>query len=220
LEIGPQSRLVEVGAGTGKLTRLLLATGAQLIAVEPVEAMRKKLSEQLPHVAVIDAVAEATTLEATSADAVIAGQAFHWFAGPATLAEIHRVLRPGGSLGLLWNMRDESVAWVQKLSEIIDPHEEGVPRYRSMEWRRAFEEARSFSPLESARFPHTHSTTRESIVDRVASISFIAALPQPAREIVLDQVRSLLGTDPATRGREPIEFPYLTDVYWCRSLPT
>jgi SAM-dependent methyltransferase len=197
---------------------LLLSTAAEIVAVEPVAAMRQKLSDLYPPVAVIDGTAESIPVPHATADAVIAAQAFHWFHGPRALGAIHRVLKPNGMLGLIWNVRDESTAWVAKLSEIIDPHEQGVPRYKSMDWKRAFEASARFSPLQTIRFPHIQVATPDSIVDRVASISFIAALPPSTRAAVLGQVRELLRANPAMRGREQIDFPYHTDVYWCRAL--
>src|SRR5437764_6215788 len=106
LRISDRSTVVDLGAGTGKLTRLLLPTGARLIAIEPVAGMRNALRALLPQLEIVDAVAEAMPLADGSADAVVAGQAFHWFETALALEEIHRVLRPGGGLGLIWNRRD------------------------------------------------------------------------------------------------------------------
>jgi len=216
LSISAGTRVLELGAGTGKFTRSLLPTGAEIIAIEPVEAMRSKLAGVIPSAQVFDGTAEAIPVPDFSVDAVVAAQAFHWFHGELTLREIHRVLKPCGGLGLVWNLRDESADWVRKLTAIIEPHEVSVPYYSSMEWKRPFDSGKLFSPLEHVRFRHSHAGTPESIVDRVASISFISALPDGARCAVLDQVRDLLRTDPTTRGQPQIEFPYHTDVYWCR----
>ena len=107
---------------------------------------------------------------------IVCAQAFHWFANPAALAEIHRVLKPGGMLGLIWNVRDESVAWVAALTRIMAPYEAGVPRYHSQEWRRLFP-AEGFGPLRERHFPNSHSgPAEEVIVERILSVSFIAAL--------------------------------------------
>jgi ubiquinone/menaquinone biosynthesis C-methylase UbiE len=218
LKIAAGSRVVELGAGTGKFTKALLTTGAEIVAVEPVEAMRRKLAEQLPGLPVVDGTAEAIPLPDASVDAVVAAQAFHWFRGEEALAEIHRVLKPGGGLGLIWNARDESLGWVRGLTQIIAPFEGAAPRYKSFQWKSAFESTGLFSPLETAEFTHVQTIPAEAIEDRVASISFIAALPDSTRAVVLEQVRELVRTDPAIRGRKHIDFPYRTNVFWCRTI--
>jgi len=213
LGLGPGKVVVEPGAGTGKFTRLLVPSQARIIAVEPVAQMRRKFSTLLPEVQVLDGTAEAVPLPDGSADAVIAAQAFHWFQGEDSLAEFHRLLRPGGSLGLIWNRRDESVDWVARLATIVDRFEEGSPRYKSGEWKRAFTSTALFTPLRHAEFSYLQSGTPETVLDRVASMSIIAALNEEERKGVLEEVRALLREHPDTRGRESIGFPYGTDVY-------
>ena len=107
----------------------------------------------------------------------VAAQAFHWFDSEKAIAEINRVLKPGGKLGLIWNVRDESHDWVAKLTAIIDRHEGDAPRFRSGAWRIAFDRTTLFSRLVSTEFRHDHRGPREMVVDRVMSISFVAALP-------------------------------------------
>ena len=213
LSLGPGKVVVEAGAGTGKFTRLLVPAGARIIAVEPVAEMRRKFSALLPEIEVLDATAEAVPLPDGSVDAVVAAQAFHWFRGEESLAEFHRLLKPGGKLGLIWNRRDESVDWMAKLAQLVDRFEEGSPRYKSGEWRRAFAATAFFGPLRHAEFGYVQTGTVDTVVDRVASMSFIAALPTPARSRVLDEVRSLVLHHPATREGELVEIPYRTDVY-------
>ena len=218
LNVTASSRVVELGAGTGKFTTHLTASGAHVVAVEPVPNMRARLSARLPSVQVLDGTAEAIPLADHSVDVVVAAQAFHWFAADRALAEISRVLKPGGGLGLIWNVRDEALLWVRKLTAILDPHEAGTPRYRTLEWKAAFRQSDQLSPLESQAFPHVQQLTPSALVDRVASISFIAAMPEAERAHVLAQVRALLETDPALAGREHFEMPYETRTYWCRRL--
>jgi SAM-dependent methyltransferase len=213
LGLGPGTVVVEAGAGTGKFTRLLVPSKARVVAIEPVVEMRRKLSTLLPEVEALDGTAEAIHVPKGYADAVVAAQAFHWFRGEEALAEFHRLLRQGGKLGLIWNRRDESVDWVAQLANIVDRFEEGTPRYKSSEWKKAFEETAYFGPLRYAEFNYVQTGTPETVVDRVASSSFIAALPAVTRERVLADVRALIREHPATRGRESIEFPYRTDVY-------
>jgi SAM-dependent methyltransferase len=216
LKITAQSRVVDLGAGTGKFTTCLAATGAQVVAVEPVASMRERLAVRLPHVQIVDGTAEAIPLPSRSVDAVVAAQAFHWFDAKRAVAEISRILKPGGGLGLIWNVRDESVLWVRELTTLIDPHEGTVPRYRTLEWMSAFQNGDLLTPLQSREFPHVQHLTPTALLDRVASISFIAAMSEAARAQVLDQVRDLLQTEPTLRGREQFEMPYQTHTYWCQ----
>jgi len=206
---------VDLGAGTGKFTRLLLRTEAEVIAVEPVAAMREQLLAALPSARAVDGTAQAMPLAAASADGVLCAQSFHWFASTQALAEIHRVLKPGGQLGLVWNVRDDSVDWVAALTRIFTPYEAGTPRYRSGDWRLPFTGG-LFTELEETCFPHQHlGTPQEVIVDRTLSVSFIASLPDRDRAEVERQLRTLIATHPDLRGRETIAFPYQTRAYRC-----
>jgi ubiquinone/menaquinone biosynthesis C-methylase UbiE len=218
LAITANSCVVELGAGTGKFTVHLAATGARLIAVEPVASMRERLADRLPNMRIVDGTAEALPLPDQSVDAVMAAQAFHWFDGDRALAEIHRVLKPGGGVGLVWNVRDEHLPWVHKLTAILDRYEGDAPRYRTLKWMSAFQKGDRFTPLQTQDFPHTQQLTPHALLDRVASISFIAALPENERKGVLEEVQNLLETDPDLRGREQFEMPYRTHAYWCRKL--
>ena len=215
LGIGPGRIVLDLAAGTGKLTRLLVPTGAELVAVEPVEQMRAALGRAVPAATVLAGTAEVLPLPAAAVDAVVVGSAFHWFRGDEALAETHRVLRPGGCLGLLWNVRDESVRWVAELTAIMEPYRGAAPGYRSGTWKEAFERTSLFSSLHREEFEHVHRLEPEAVVARVASVSFVAALPERDRASVLSGVRTLLARDPATRGREVVELPYRTDVWWC-----
>ena len=213
LELGVGTDVLELAAGTGKLTRELVATGVSVVAVEPVDEMRTALAESLPFVRALAGTAEAIPLAGASVHAVAVGQAFHWFRGDEALAEIHRVLRPGGLLGLIWNLRDESVPWVAELTRIMEPHRGSAPRAASGAWREALERTQLFDPLRQAAFHHLHRLSGEGLVARVASVSFVAALPADRRERVLAQVRELLSAQSAVE----LELPYRTDVYWTRS---
>ena len=209
---------VDLGAGTGKFTKLLLRTSAEVIAVEPVAAMREQLLAGLPSALAVDGTAQAMPLAGGSADAVLCAQSFHWFASVQALEEIHRVLRPEGQLGLVWNVRDESVDWVAALTGILTPYEAGTPRYHSGDWRLTFTGG-LFTELEETCFPHRHvGTPQEVIVDRTLSVSFIASLPDPDRAEVERQLRALIATHPDLRGRETVAFPYQTRAYRCSRL--
>lgn len=215
LRIEDGTRVLDLAAGTGKLTRMLLPTGAFIVAVEPVDGMRAALTRSLPEVQALAGTAEAIPLPDGSVDAVTVGQAFHWFDGDAALAEIHRVLRPGGRLGLIWNVKDESVDWIEKLGGIMESYRGDAPRVASGAWKEAFDRTTLFTPLERARFSFVHEAEFAAVVARVTSVSFIAALPPAEFARVVDQVRTLLATHPETKGRSTFELPYRTGVYWC-----
>ena len=215
VRIRPESPMLDLGAGTGKLTRLLAQLGADVVAVEPVDAMRERLVETIPGVKALPGTAETIPLEDESMDAVTVAQAFHWFDGDAALAEIHRVLRPGKRLGLIWNVKDESVDWVRLLAEIIEPYRGSAPNVGSGSWKEAFERTELFTPIERARFAFVHEIDAGTVVARVTSISFIAALDSRVRERIVEQVRELVATHPETRGRQVFPLRYRTGVYWC-----
>lgn len=213
LGIDASRTILDLAAGTGKLTRQLVPTGAAIVAVEPLAEMRARLEQALPGVEALAGAAEAIPLPEASVDAVTIGQGFHWFANERALAEIHRVLRPRGRLGLIWNARDESVDWVARLSDIIEPHRGDVPRFVSRKWQRALETTPLFGPLEERQFDFAHEMDGETLVARVASISFISALADEERERVLTAVRELAETHPDTRGRATFSLPYRTAVF-------
>lgn len=213
LGISPTRVVLDLGAGTGKLTRLLVPTGARIVAVEPVTAMRESLVRSLPEIEAREGTAEAIPLADGSVDAVVVAQAFHWFEGGTALSEIHRVLRPGGRLGLLWNIMEESSPWLGELTRLLRAQEGGVPRYATGEWRRAFERTSLFSPLELAQFRYVQRASLEQMLDRVNSISFVAAMPPEPREGVLRQVRAIL--ERALASTSVLELPHRVDVYVC-----
>ena len=214
LGIGPASTVVDLAAGTGKLTRLLVPTGAKIIAVEPVEAMRAKLVEVVPGVEVRDGTAEALPLGDASVDCVTVAQAFHWFRAAEALGEIARVLRPGGGLALVWNSRDASVPWVARLNQLIRWNKGQIPAYDSgaEDWAAIVAGAGGFTPLRLRSFQHDQEMDLSLLLDRVSSTSYIAALPDDARARLLDEVRELV----ADAGlAERFALPHRTDLYWC-----
>ncbi|MBK9324312.1 MAG: class I SAM-dependent methyltransferase [Bdellovibrionaceae bacterium] len=218
LQIDAASNVLDLGSGTGKFTKLLVPSGAKVVAVEPVEGMRAKFQSLLPTIKLLNGSAENIPTGDCSVDVVIAAQAFHWFDTPAALREIHRVLKPNGKLGLIWNARDESLDWVGELTKIIDPHEGGAPRYKSMRWQNAFTDTNLFSKIQLQQFVYTQVGTIETIVDRIGSISFISALPELQKKVVLDQVRRLVHSHPDTRDKTEVKLPYRTDVFWCQKI--
>ena len=216
--IGPDSRVVEVGAGTGLFTRLLVETGATILATDPVAEMLAHLASSAPGVATAIATAEALPVAAESVDAVICATAFHWFATPQTLAEFRRILRPGGTLGLIWNVRDIEMPWVRRLSEITDRYQDDAPRQKSQAWRSVFP-APGFSPLHETTMRYDHvGTAEEVIIGRTLSTSFIAALPSNRRTALIEEIRAMIAATPELAGRHKVRFPYVTRGYDCRRI--
>lgn len=218
LGLGPGAAVLDLAAGTGKLTVDLVAHGARVVAVEPVVAMRERLVRDVAGVEVRDGTAEALPLDDASVDLVTVAQAFHWFDGPAALAEIRRVLRPGGGLALIWNVRDETVGWVRALGEIKDDTDGGPPydHHQDVDWDALVGADGGYGVYAEDWFPNWQDATVETVVGRTASTSWISALPDARRQAVLDRVRELLAHHPATRGRERFPFPHATVVGWCR----
>ncbi|TDR71420.1 class I SAM-dependent methyltransferase [Paludibacterium purpuratum] len=217
LSIAPGKQVLELGAGTGKFTKLLHGTEATVQALEPVAAMRAQLKQQLPNIATLDGRAEAIPLPDQTVDVVVCAQAFHWFANVDALHEIRRVLKPSGRLGLIWNVRDEQCDWVREITALITPFEVGVPRFHTGEWRQPFTQG-IFSLPEPDCFTHAHTGSPEQvIVDRTMSVSFIAALPQAQREQVRRQLHELIERHPHLAGRTSISFPYRTEAYCCEA---
>ncbi|HVL89198.1 MAG TPA: methyltransferase domain-containing protein [Actinomycetota bacterium] len=218
-EIGPGSRVLDLACGTGKLTRALSPSGARVVGADPVDGMLRRLVESSGGVPVAEATAEHLPFASSVFDAVTVAQAFHWFDGDAALGEIHRVLRPAGGLALLWNIRDTTVPWVGRLNDVFNRYEGDVMRFWRGEWRHAFERSALFTPLERHEFRLDQTLTREGVIDRVLSVSFIATLPAGERARVIDDVGRILDENPETRGSDRIVLPYLTHLYTCRRTP-
>ncbi|MDQ4005880.1 MAG: class I SAM-dependent methyltransferase [Actinomycetota bacterium] len=215
LEIGRRCTVLDIGAGTGKLTRQLAELGSWVLAVEPVEAMRRMFSASLPGVPMVAGVAEALPVRAGQFDAVVCGQAFHWFDGPRALTDIYRVLKPQGRLGLMWNVKDDSVGWVSLLDEILHPYKSRVPQETTGEWRLAFSATDLFGTLHQLRFQHSQELDADGLMERYASASYIAVLPEAERTQVLRRINELARTHPDLAGRSTFSLPYVTELYWC-----
>jgi SAM-dependent methyltransferase len=203
-----RARVLDLAAGTGVLTRPLLAAGLEVVAVEPVAEMRALLPEGAR---ALSGTAEAIPLGEGEVDAVVVGQAFHWFDGDAALAEIHRVLRPEGLLGLVWNKRVDDDPVNQAVESLVAPYRGDVPAHRRGEWRAAFERTSLFRPLLERELPNEHRQDAAGIEARVMSISFIASLEEPERARVAERARAIAGEGTVT-------VPYRTEVLiWRRT---
>lgn len=228
LDLAPGRRVLDLAAGTGKLTRLLVPSGAAVVAVEPVAAMRATLADLVPEAEVLDGTAEAIPLPDAAVDAVVVAQAFHWFDAPQALAELARVLRPGGALALVWNVRDESVDWVRRFGELLVEgaaedessaafRETGKPYEEGQDWAHLIGATGCFSAVERVTVAWEQPIDADLLVRRAGSTSFVSALPDDARSAALDRVRDLATTHPDIAGRSTFGFPHHTVVYWCHS---
>jgi SAM-dependent methyltransferase len=232
LAIRPGRRVVDLAAGTGKLTALLAGAGADLVAVEPVAAMRGRLHDRLPGVPLIAGAAESLPLAAASVDAVLVAQAFHWFNANLAMAELGRVLRVGGRVALIWNARERGVGWIDQIWSVMDrverrapwrdqPDDAGRPgtggtarAMRSIAAYLAGAGRDSWSPWVEAAFSHVHVGTHDDVVDRIRSVSYVAALPPAEQQAVLGEVRAILREHPETRDSQRVGIPYRTDAMY------
>ncbi len=196
--------VLDLGAGTGKLTARLVERGLDVVAVEPIPDMLEVLRDALPETSALLGTAEQIPLPDNSVDAVLVGQAWHWFDPGHAIPEVLRVLRPGGRLGLVWNTRDERLGWVKELGRIIgredarDALDTGVPL------------PEPFTEIEHHQVEWTNYLTPRTLIDLVASRSYCITSPGEVRTKTLDQVRELLATHPALANSTGLALPYIT----------
>ena len=208
--LGPAPRtVVDLGAGTGILTRVLLGLGYEVIPVEPDQAMRTRLAATTPGVRPLDGRAESVPLPEASVDAVVAGQAYHWFDPDATHAEAARVLRSGGVLAPIWNIRDHEVAWVRQLTAIAEDVRDNDGGVYNGEIEHDF--GPEFGPVERAHFRHEVPMTADRLVMLVASRSYYITAPPEKQASIEAAVRELAATLP-----EAFTMPYVTVAYRAR----
>jgi SAM-dependent methyltransferase len=199
------ARVLELGAGTGKLTEGLVGLGHEVLATDPDERMLQHLAVRVPAAHACTGSAERIPARSRSVDVVVVAQAFHWFDHPVAVPEIARVLRPGGVLAMVWNERDESIPWVRKLGRLIgsqDLQNDPVHQLRA---------DLHFSFIDERAFRHWHTLDRAGLLDLVASRSNIATLAEDERAAVLDQVSALY--DDYGRGHDGMQLPYVSRCY-------
>jgi SAM-dependent methyltransferase len=213
--LGGGSRVLDLAAGTGQLSRLFVPLVGSVVAVEPSASMRAVLASRLPTVQTLDGRAEQIPLPEQSVDAAVIGSAFHWFDGDAAVAELARVLRPGGGLAVLWSVGLSSdPPWPEQLEQLVDALRAQALRpdrqCTSGLWRPALDRAHDrFEPLRFSAIDHERALDQEAFVAGVASFSFIAALPEDERDLVLSRVRALAPQHCLLRLR--------TECYWTRA---
>lgn len=195
---------LDLGAGTGQLSRQLAQRGLDVVAVEPSAGMRAELTRVLPHVQALAGSAEQIPLADNSVDVVLVAQAWHWVDVARAVPEVARVLTPGGRLGLLWNVRDEREDWVARLGQIMH---RGIERAMNSDSPQVGE---PFGRLERLDVEWTYQLSKAAMLDLVASRSYVITLTSKAREAPLGKVRVLLDTHPALEGRDHIDMPYVT----------
>jgi ubiquinone/menaquinone biosynthesis C-methylase UbiE len=212
LGLRPGRTVLDLGAGTGKLTRALVQTGAHVVAVEPGEQMLRQLESVVPQAEALHGAAEAIPLPDDSVDAATMGQSFHWFRHDEALPELHRVLRPGGGIALLWNWRDQSSGLQERINDLI---EQFLPRGRKRrgEWVEPLDASPLFSTPERREFHFTQRLDADEVVDRVSSISFIASASPADQERVAEELRMLVAAEGGAA-----ELGYVTFVFVSRAI--
>jgi ubiquinone/menaquinone biosynthesis C-methylase UbiE len=203
---GGEARVVlELGAGTGKLTRGLVDQGHAVFATEPDEAMLAVLRERVPEVSAKVATAEEIPANDRSVDVVVVAQAFHWFDHEAALPEIARVLKPGGHVSLVWNSRDERIPWVRRMGDILGRQDLDTSSSEHLV------HSGLFGFMEEATFKHWQEVNRESILDMARSRSSFAVMDDEERERHLAEVLAFY--DDFGRGMDGMQIPYVTRCY-------
>ncbi|MCU4413807.1 class I SAM-dependent methyltransferase [Acinetobacter sp. WU_MDCI_Axc73] len=214
LQLDQSSCVVDLGAGTGKFLPYLQQVTSEIIAVEPVQAMREQLSLAHPDVKTLDAYSTEIPLPPQSVDAVLCAQSFHWFANIETLDEIYQLLKVEGHLGLIWNQRNIEVNWVKALADILQPLEQDTPRYHSGDWKKVFEHQFLFR-LESVKvYSQVQKGTVEQVVSkRLLSTSFIAAMTEKQQLELKQKFEKIVYEFTGKQPQDEIEFPYITYAY-------
>lgn len=205
--------VVELGAGTGKLTRAVAALGVRVVAVEPDPRMLAVLRDR--GLDGVEGSAEAIPVGDGEADAVVAGSAMHWFGLEFALPEFHRVLRPGGRLGFGWNHRDWRNPTIARISESIYKPQgrSGRARWRSRDWPREVTAAGPFRDVEERLFEHVHELPRAALRDHLLSYSGVARLPEEVRDQLYSEVATIADADAELGDGETMRLPFVVHAY-------
>jgi ubiquinone/menaquinone biosynthesis C-methylase UbiE len=222
LDLGAGSIVLDLAAGTGKLTRSLTGRFREVVAVEPLAEMRAQLTRQVPGVEILDGSAESIPLDDGSVDAIFVAQAFHWFDGRRSLTEFKRVLRPTGGLALLWNTtpwETRETPWFAAVDDLLEERRvdlDTLRRNASGRWMEAFVDEHDFGPLADATFDNPQRASRTEFVDSLASRSYIAVLEPDERAAVLAGLEQLLDRPDAPVEGNQVSIPMRTHCFWTR----
>ncbi len=203
--------VVELGAGTGKLTRAVAGLGNRVVAVEPDPRMLTVLRER--GLDGVEGSAEAIPFDAEAADGVVAGSSVHWFELERALPEIHRVLKPGGRFGFGWNHRDARDPTIARMSEAIYAARSEGTGWRGRDWSAEVTEGNSFDAVEHRLFGHVHEIPRGALDDHLLSYATVASLPQDRRRRVFAEVAEILDGDPRIARDGRLALPFVVDAY-------
>lgn len=212
LDLRCGDRVVEVGAGSGAFTGALLAAGLQVVAVEPVAAMREQLATRHPTADVRDGTAEDLPLGDGEIDGYVAAQAFHWFDAQRALAAFDRVVVPGGRAALVFNHRDIRPAWMAAWDELVEGAREGGPSASSETWRTALDTAALVEEVTRLVVDNPHPQPRAAVIDRFRSSSAVASQPPERQAELVAAFEAILERDPELAGAEEITVPYRTEL--------
>ena len=212
-------KILDLAAGTGKFTRLLMPFFNDIVAVEPVPEMIKSFSNILPSIPIHQGTATNIPLKDSSVNVVVVAQAFHWFANKEAIKEIHRVLSPGGYFFLIWNMEDSGANWVKDLRDAYEQFDGIIPQYRLGSWKSVWEHDKDESLF---RLPLSHQSfdwnmpgnNKDMICNRVKSKSYVSCLDETIRNELLCKIERILDEHRLFDTKDAIDFPYVTDVYW------
>jgi ubiquinone/menaquinone biosynthesis C-methylase UbiE len=214
LQLQSHSRIVDLGAGTGKFLPYLKRISTHICAIEPISEMLAQLKQVHPEVTTIQTDSQHLGLALHSIDAVCCAQSFHWFAQAESLQEIYQILKPHGALGLIWNQRDTRMEWVQAIADLLAPLEQDTPRFHSWHWQEVFKQCAFFDLQSLQHFYFQHvGTVEQVVVNRILSTSFISAATLSEKQNIRKQLLDIMRFYCDKTAQDQIAFPYITYAY-------